>query len=118
MTEHTSPAWNEHNKEASTRSLFSLGCISFFLVSYMHVLELVFIITFSDFPFCRMSMKELLESKHPTAWSEFEKGLIDKYLRDCVLLSFFLEIIAYPVFCLEMSTCAFLAELMLRKGHS
>jgi len=25
-----------------------------------------------------MSMKELLESKHPTAWSEFEKGLIDE----------------------------------------
>ncbi|AQK49704.1 Catalytic/ hydrolase [Zea mays] len=25
-----------------------------------------------------MSMKELLEAKHPTAWSEFEKGLIDE----------------------------------------
>ncbi|PWZ28846.1 Flavin mononucleotide hydrolase 1, chloroplatic [Zea mays] len=29
-------------------------------------------------PFVLMSMKELLESKHPTAWSEFEKGLIDE----------------------------------------
>ncbi|XP_025827330.1 flavin mononucleotide hydrolase 1, chloroplatic isoform X2 [Panicum hallii] len=28
--------------------------------------------------FFKMSMKELLESKHPTAWSEFEKGLIDE----------------------------------------
>ncbi|EES17979.1 hypothetical protein BDA96_09G099400 [Sorghum bicolor] len=28
--------------------------------------------------FFQMSMKELLESKHPTAWSEFEKGLIDE----------------------------------------
>jgi hypothetical protein len=25
-----------------------------------------------------MSMKELLESKHPTAWSEFETGVIDE----------------------------------------
>jgi len=25
-----------------------------------------------------MSFKELLESKHPTSWSEFEKGLIDE----------------------------------------
>ncbi|CAO2148737.1 unnamed protein product [Urochloa humidicola] len=28
--------------------------------------------------FFKMSMKELLESKHPTTWSEFEKGLIDE----------------------------------------
>uniref|UniRef100_A0A0E0MEU9 Uncharacterized protein n=1 Tax=Oryza punctata TaxID=4537 RepID=A0A0E0MEU9_ORYPU len=28
--------------------------------------------------FFQMSMKELLESKHPTAWSEFEMGLIDE----------------------------------------
>ncbi|CAL4984641.1 unnamed protein product [Urochloa decumbens] len=28
--------------------------------------------------FFKMSMKELLESKHPTIWSEFEKGLIDE----------------------------------------
>ncbi|RCV38009.1 hypothetical protein SETIT_8G107900v2 [Setaria italica] len=28
--------------------------------------------------FFKMSMKELLESKHPTAWSEFEKGLVDE----------------------------------------
>ncbi|GAA0169432.1 phosphatase [Lithospermum erythrorhizon] len=28
--------------------------------------------------FFRMSMKELLDSKHPTAWIEFEKGLIDE----------------------------------------
>lgn len=28
--------------------------------------------------FFQMSMKELLESKHPTAWLEFEKGLIDE----------------------------------------
>ena len=28
--------------------------------------------------FCRMSMKELLESKHPTSWSEFEMGLINE----------------------------------------
>ncbi|XP_006662889.1 flavin mononucleotide hydrolase 1, chloroplatic [Oryza brachyantha] len=28
--------------------------------------------------FFQMSMKELLESKHPTAWSEFETGLIDE----------------------------------------
>lgn len=27
-----------------------------------------------------MSMKELLEEKHPTAWVEFEKGLIDEVL--------------------------------------
>lgn len=26
----------------------------------------------------RMSMKELLDCKHPTAWIEFEKGLIDE----------------------------------------
>nr|GEX83433.1 flavin mononucleotide hydrolase 1, chloroplatic [Tanacetum cinerariifolium] len=25
-----------------------------------------------------MSMKELLDCKHPTAWIEFEKGLIDE----------------------------------------
>lgn len=25
-----------------------------------------------------MPMKELLECKHPTAWIEFEKGLIDE----------------------------------------
>lgn len=25
-----------------------------------------------------MSMKELLAEKHPTAWAEFEKGLIDE----------------------------------------
>ncbi|ONK77755.1 uncharacterized protein A4U43_C02F10200 [Asparagus officinalis] len=29
-------------------------------------------------PFFKMSMKELLESKHPTAWVEFENGLIDE----------------------------------------
>jgi hypothetical protein len=34
--------------------------------------------------FCRMSMKELLESKHPTAWSEFEKGLIDEVSSRCL----------------------------------
>lgn len=28
--------------------------------------------------FFRMSMKELLESKHPTAWVEFEEGQIDE----------------------------------------
>ncbi|TVU25759.1 hypothetical protein EJB05_28267 [Eragrostis curvula] len=28
--------------------------------------------------FFQMSMKELLESKHPTAWSEFEMGLINE----------------------------------------
>ncbi|XP_059317504.1 flavin mononucleotide hydrolase 1, chloroplatic isoform X2 [Lycium ferocissimum] len=32
---------------------------------------------FSDFLF-RMPMKELLECKHPTAWIEFEKGLISE----------------------------------------
>ena len=26
----------------------------------------------------RMSLKELIECKHPTAWSEFEKGMIDE----------------------------------------
>lgn len=26
----------------------------------------------------RMSMKELIECKHPTAWIEFEKGIIDE----------------------------------------
>lgn len=26
----------------------------------------------------RMPMKELLECKHPTAWIEFEKGMIDE----------------------------------------
>lgn len=26
----------------------------------------------------RMSLKELLECKHPTAWIEFEKGLINE----------------------------------------
>ncbi|KAL3523337.1 hypothetical protein ACH5RR_016171 [Cinchona calisaya] len=31
----------------------------------------------SDFVF-RMSMKELIESKHPTIWIDFEKGLIDE----------------------------------------
>ncbi|KAG1331321.1 putative Haloacid dehalogenase-like hydrolase superfamily protein isoform 2 [Cocos nucifera] len=34
---------------------------------------------YHDVPsFFRMSMKELLETKHPTAWAEFEKGLIDE----------------------------------------
>lgn len=34
---------------------------------------------YQDVPaFFRMSMKELLECKHPTAWMEFEKGLIDE----------------------------------------
>ncbi|XP_044980338.1 flavin mononucleotide hydrolase 1, chloroplatic isoform X2 [Hordeum vulgare subsp. vulgare] len=28
--------------------------------------------------FFQMSMKELLESKHPTSWSEFEKGMINE----------------------------------------
>lgn len=27
-----------------------------------------------------MSMKELLEVKHPTSWVEFEKGLIDEVM--------------------------------------
>jgi hypothetical protein len=26
----------------------------------------------------RMSLKELIECKHPTAWIEFEKGMIDE----------------------------------------
>lgn len=35
-------------------------------------------------------MKELLESKHPTAWVEFEEGLIDEvYLLEMILLFFF-----------------------------
>ncbi|XP_010111053.2 flavin mononucleotide hydrolase 1, chloroplatic isoform X1 [Morus notabilis] len=34
---------------------------------------------YHDVPaFFRMSMAELIESKHPTAWIEFEKGLIDE----------------------------------------
>eukprot|EP00262_Sarcandra_glabra_P019182 TRINITY_DN7144_c0_g1_i1.p1 TRINITY_DN7144_c0_g1~~TRINITY_DN7144_c0_g1_i1.p1 ORF type:complete len:173 (+),score=34.89 TRINITY_DN7144_c0_g1_i1:120-638(+) len=34
---------------------------------------------YKDVPdFFRMPMKELLESKHPTAWIEFEKGLINE----------------------------------------
>lgn len=34
---------------------------------------------YQDIPaFFKMSMKELLETKHPTAWVEFEKGLIDE----------------------------------------
>ncbi|KAJ0644799.1 putative HAD superfamily, haloacid dehalogenase-like hydrolase [Helianthus annuus] len=34
---------------------------------------------YHDIPaFFRMSMKELLDCKHPTAWIEFEKGLIDE----------------------------------------
>ncbi|KAF6162306.1 hypothetical protein GIB67_008435 [Kingdonia uniflora] len=34
---------------------------------------------YHDIPaFFRMSMKELLECKHPTAWAEFEKGLINE----------------------------------------
>ncbi|XP_008791732.1 flavin mononucleotide hydrolase 1, chloroplatic isoform X2 [Phoenix dactylifera] len=34
---------------------------------------------YHDIPdFFQMSMKELLENKHPTAWAEFEKGLIDE----------------------------------------
>nr|GME19150.1 flavin mononucleotide hydrolase 1, chloroplatic [Ipomoea batatas] len=34
---------------------------------------------YQDVPaFFRMPMKELLEIKHPTAWIEFEKGLIDE----------------------------------------
>ncbi|KNA16317.1 hypothetical protein SOVF_090270 [Spinacia oleracea] len=34
---------------------------------------------YHDIPdFFGMSMKELMECKHPTAWSEFEKGLIDE----------------------------------------
>ncbi|XP_010930151.1 flavin mononucleotide hydrolase 1, chloroplatic isoform X1 [Elaeis guineensis] len=34
---------------------------------------------YHDIPaFFQMSMKELLESKHPTAWVEFEMGLIDE----------------------------------------
>lgn len=37
-----------------------------------------------------MPMKELLESKHPTAWVEFEEGLIDEvYLLEMILLFFF-----------------------------
>ncbi|CAL9081173.1 unnamed protein product [Musa acuminata var. zebrina] len=34
---------------------------------------------YDDVPaFFQMSMKELLAEKHPTAWTEFEKGLIDE----------------------------------------
>ncbi|KAK1314373.1 hypothetical protein QJS10_CPA06g01390 [Acorus calamus] len=34
---------------------------------------------YEDIPaFFRMPMKELLEAKHPTAWVEFEKGLINE----------------------------------------
>ncbi|XP_059628681.1 flavin mononucleotide hydrolase 1, chloroplatic [Cornus florida] len=34
---------------------------------------------YQDIPaFFRMSLKELIECKHPTAWIEFEKGLIDE----------------------------------------
>lgn len=43
-----------------------------------------------------MSMKELLESKHPTAWVEFEEGLIDEvYLLEmicCFSFSCFLSL--------------------------
>lgn len=31
----------------------------------------------------RMSFKELIDSKHPTAWIEFEKGLIDEVQCHC-----------------------------------
>ena len=55
-----------------------LSVLNYLFIFFLCLIELVFIITFSDSPFCRMSMKELLESKHPTAWSEFEKGLIDE----------------------------------------
>ncbi|KAL2941577.1 Flavin mononucleotide hydrolase 1 chloroplatic [Bienertia sinuspersici] len=35
---------------------------------------------YQDIPaFFGMSMKELMEFKHPTAWSEFEKGLINEH---------------------------------------
>lgn len=34
----------------------------------------------------RMSFEELIECKHPTAWIEFEKGIIDEvYLELCLL---------------------------------
>nr|XP_010912826.1 flavin mononucleotide hydrolase 1, chloroplatic [Elaeis guineensis] len=34
---------------------------------------------YHDIPaFFQMSMKELLDTKHPTVWAEFEKGLIDE----------------------------------------
>jgi FMN hydrolase / 5-amino-6-(5-phospho-D-ribitylamino)uracil phosphatase len=42
-------------------------------------------LSISIFFFCRMSMKELLEAKHPTAWSEFEKGLIDEVSSRCLV---------------------------------
>lgn len=34
-----------------------------------------------------MPMKELLECKHPMAWIEFEKGLIDEVLESTPTLS-------------------------------
>eukprot|EP00268_Persea_americana_P025646 TRINITY_DN24982_c0_g1_i3.p1 TRINITY_DN24982_c0_g1~~TRINITY_DN24982_c0_g1_i3.p1 ORF type:complete len:104 (+),score=28.59 TRINITY_DN24982_c0_g1_i3:34-312(+) len=38
---------------------------------------------YQDVPaFFGMPMKELLETKHPTAWIEFEKGLINEVLKN------------------------------------
>lgn len=48
----------------SPRVLFHCFSPLFFLVIYL--------VTF------RMSLKELIDCKHPTAWIEFEKGLIDE----------------------------------------
>lgn len=37
----------------------------------------------------RMPFEELIESKHPTAWIEFEKGLIDEVcIHELVLVMF------------------------------
>jgi hypothetical protein len=32
-----------------------------------------------------MSFEELIESKHPTAWIEFEKGMIDEVYMELVV---------------------------------
>ncbi|KAG2693927.1 hypothetical protein I3760_08G118100 [Carya illinoinensis] len=50
------------------------------LTSWTPLFAIPFTTTFlpsSDF-MLRMSLKELIECKHPTAWIEFEKGMIDE----------------------------------------
>ncbi|KAL0921268.1 hypothetical protein M5K25_008325 [Dendrobium thyrsiflorum] len=72
---------------ASTRSPAIVGAIDLSTMEKRKLPVLLFDVMdtivrdpfYYDIPaFFKMSMRELLEEKHPTAWVEFEKGLIDE----------------------------------------
>lgn len=59
---------------------FVLSTVLEFLVFNSNTLLITLGISMS-----RMSFEELIESKHPTAWIEFEKGMIDEVYMELVV---------------------------------